>query len=178
MASGFGGWKNKIQSTIHTNTRMNALLNDQFNLLSLGKKKNLNRLKEALQETHQGSESVEPDEVKPKGDPKVNVEEIYRILQSTIEEQLKTDKFFQTYNAQISSKFCQILSREIRGRIKMLRHDRFRIVCIVAIIEKLQQFIDYKMGFNVDPKCDNYSTFTYEGATCYIVATVFMVYKD
>ncbi|KAJ6643570.1 hypothetical protein Bhyg_08533 [Pseudolycoriella hygida] len=177
MASGFGGWKNKIQSTIHTNTRMNALLNDQFNLLSLGKKKNINRLKEALQET-QRDESTEPTDVKPNTDPKVNVDEIHRILQSTIEEQLQTDKFFQTYNSQISSKFCQILSREIRSRIKMLRHDRFRVVCIVAIIEKLQQYIDYKMGFNVDPKCDNYSTFTYEGATCYIVATVFMVYKD
>lgn len=124
MASGFGGWKNKIQSTIHANTRMNTLLNDQFNLLSLGKKKNLNRLKEALQEAQQGADSVEPDETTPKTDPKVNVEEIYRILQDTIEEQLQTDKFFQTYNSQISSKFCQILSREIRSRVKMLRHDR------------------------------------------------------
>ncbi len=104
---------------------MNALLNDQFNLLSLGKKKNLSRLKDALhQETQQRTDSVEPDEVKPKVDPKVNVEEIHRILQDTVEEQLQTDKFFQTYNSQISSKFCQILSREIRSRIKMLRHDR------------------------------------------------------
>lgn len=124
MASGFGGWKNKIESTIHTNTRMNALLNDQFNLLSLGKKKNLNRLKDALHETRQGTESVEPGEAKANVNPSINVEEIKRILKSTIEEQLKTDKFFQTYNSQISSKFCQILSREIRGRIKMLRHDR------------------------------------------------------
>lgn len=103
---------------------MNALLNDQFNLLSLGKKKNLSRLKEALQDTHPSAESTEPDEVQASVEPKVNIEEIQRILQSTIEEQLKTDKFFQTYNSQISSKFCQILSREIRGRIKMLRHDR------------------------------------------------------
>lgn len=124
MASGFGGWKNKIQSTIHANTRMNVLLNDQFNLLSLGKKKNLSRLKEALQEAQQRVESVEPEVVAPKKDPKVNIEEIHRILQSTIEEQLQTDTFFQTYNSQISSKFCQILSREIRSRIKLLRHDR------------------------------------------------------
>lgn len=124
MASGFGGWKSKIQSTMHNNSRMNTLLNDQFNLLSLGKKKNLSRLKEALQETQQMCESVEPDEVNPVLGPKVNVSEIRQILQSTIEEQLKTDKFFQTYNSQISSKFCQILSREIRGRIKMLKQDR------------------------------------------------------
>lgn len=124
MASGFGGWKNKIQSTMHTTNRMNALLNDQFNLLSLGKKKNLTRLKEALQDTHQATESTEPDEVQASVEPKVNAEEIRRILQSTIEEQLQTDKFFQTYNSQISSKFCQILSREIRTRIKMLKKDR------------------------------------------------------
>lgn len=120
MASGFGGWKTKIQSTMHTTNRMNAILNDQFNLTSLGKKKNLSRLKEALQET----ESTESDEVNAAVGPKVNVEEIHRILKSTIEEQLETEKFFQTYNSQISSKFCQILSREIRSRVKMLKLDR------------------------------------------------------
>lgn len=124
MASGFGGWKNKIQSTMHSTNRMNALLNDQFNLLSLGKKKNLTRLKEALQETQQIAETAVSDEVQAVTNPKVNAEEIRRILQSTIEEQLQIDKFFQTYNSQISSKFCQILSREIRTRIKMLKHDR------------------------------------------------------
>lgn len=122
MASGLG-WKTKIQSTMHTNSRMNALLNDQFNLLSLGKKKNLSRLKEVLQETII-TDSAEPMEEKAVVEPKVNIEEIYRILKSTIEDQLKTEKFFHTYNSQISSKFCQILSREIRGRIKMLKLDR------------------------------------------------------
>lgn len=50
--------------------------------------------------------------------------------------------------------------------------NSFRIVCIVAIIEKLQQHIDYKMGFSVDPNRDDYSTFTYEGTLASVIGKI------
>lgn len=66
----------------------------------------------------------------------------------------------------------------------MILHDifkfifRYRIVCFVTIIEKLQQSVDYKMNFAMDHLTDNYSSYIYEGATNYIISTVFLVRKD
>lgn len=58
------------------------------------------------------------------------------------------------------------------------RRCRYKVVSFVSIIEKLQQAIDYKMLYSMDPATDNYASFYMEKATYYIVATVFMVHMD
>lgn len=182
-----GGWKNRITSTMHTNSRMNDLLNENMSLMSLGKKKNLHRIKEAMQaeaisaaQTSAGGETSSSDKDAKKNDQitKPSADQMNRIIKETIYEQLSEEKFFATYNSQISSKFCQILSREIIRRIKLLNQSRFRVVCFVTIIEKLQQAANYKMMFCLDPINDNFATFTHEEATYYIVATAFLIYQD
>lgn len=124
MSQGLGGWKTRITSTMRTNSRMNALLNDSLNLMTLGKKKNLNKLKEAMQETSPSVMSTESKEELNETEPRPNIEEVRRVLKDTVNEQLHEEKFFQTYNSQISAKFCQILARELRNRLKQLQHDR------------------------------------------------------
>lgn len=177
-----GGWKTRITSTMHTNSRMNDLLNENMSLMSLGKKKNINRIKEAMQaESVSGQiEDIISDKDANKNDQvtKPSADQMNRIIKETIYEQLNEEKFFATYNSQISSKFCQILSREIIRRIKLLNQSRFRVVCFVTIIEKLQQASNYKMMFCLDPINDNFATFTHEEATYYIVATAFLIYQD
>lgn len=124
MSIGIGGWKTRITSTMRTNSRMNALLNDPVNLMSLGKKKNLNKFKEMIQETQSNVSSSESKDESAVAEIKPNIQQIYRILEQTIADQLKEEKFFRTYNSQISGKFCQILAREIRSRIKELKQER------------------------------------------------------
>lgn len=177
-----GGWKTRIASTMHTNNRMNDLLTENMSLMSLGKKKNLNRIKEAMQADAIAAvatdNSSDKDAKKIDEITKPSVDQMNRIIKDTIDEQLNEEKFFATYNSQISSKFCQILSREIIRRIKLLNQSRFRVVCFVTIIEKLQQATNYKMMFCLDPINDNFATFTHEEATYYIVATAFLIYQD
>ena len=127
MANGWTGWKTRINSTMKTNNRMNAILSDPMNFMALSKNKNVYRLKEQfLQETQSNVSNPEQKEESAAVETKPNIEEIYRILKDTIAEQLDEDKFFQTYNSQISFKFCQILSREIRTRIKLINTNRDR----------------------------------------------------
>lgn len=122
-----GGWKTRIASTMHTTSRMNDLLNENMSLMSLGKKKNLSRIKDAMQAETATVATVESatDSVTPNTDTKkLSADQMYRIIEETIYEQLNEEKFFATYNSQISSKFCQILSREIIRRIKLLNQSR------------------------------------------------------
>ena len=127
MANGWTGWKTRINSTMKTNNRMNAILSDPMNFMALSKNKNVYRLKEQfLQETQSNVSNPEQKEESAAVETKPNIEEIYRILKDTIAEQLDEEKFFQTYNSQISFKFCQILSREIRTRIKLINTNRDR----------------------------------------------------
>lgn len=55
---------------------------------------------------------------------------------------------------------------------------RYRIVCLVSIVEKLQQALNYEMKFSLDPKTDNFTIYRHEMATFYIVVVVVMVFKD
>lgn len=112
---------------MHTTSRMNDLLNENMSLMSLGKKKNLSRIKDALQAETTTVATVESaiDSLAPNADTKkLSADQMYRIIEQTLYEQLNEEKFFATYNSQISSKFCQILSREIIRRIKLLNQSR------------------------------------------------------
>lgn len=138
-----GSWKTRITSTMRTNSRMNALLSDTMSLHTLvGKRKNLSRLKEAMKlEAGQtasaasstnnrlvtaesklpgGAHYLPP--IAPKERP--NFERIRLLLEETVAEQLGEEKFFRTYNSEISAKFCQILAREMRTKIKLLHLER------------------------------------------------------
>lgn len=127
MSLQLAGWKTRITSTMRTNSRMNALLNDSMNMMNLMKRKNLNRLRAASSAGHEFGDGVNPPGesfIDADTCRKANMERIQRIIQQTIEDQMNEEKFFRIYNSQISAKFCQILSREIKGKVKELRYER------------------------------------------------------
>lgn len=118
---------------------MNALLSDTMSLHTLvGKRKNLSRLREAImhEASHSSSDSLmrvtAESRLSGSGqhlppivpDERPNFERIRVLLEETVAEQLDDEKFFRTYNSEISAKFCQILAREMRTKIKLMRLER------------------------------------------------------
>lgn len=131
--AGVESWKTQISSTIRTTSRMNAMLSDKPNLRTLvAKRKNMVRLKEAILLDALSSvsllavDSQRSDRHLPPVAPTIrpNFERIRTLLEETVAEQLSDEKFFCSYNSEISSKFCQILAREMRTKIKLLHLDR------------------------------------------------------
>lgn len=140
-----GAWKSRIKSTIHTNTRINALLNEPKSFTTAVGQKHLLRSKEnhassdaqhrqyqrkqSTVQVHQigVTDNTDLTAVEHKRGELVNgvinVEHIKRMLECIVEEQIEKESFFRTYNSPISAKFCQILSREILERIKELHFD-------------------------------------------------------
>lgn len=122
-------WKTRITSTMRTNSRMNALLSDSMSIMNLVKKKNLIRLRAsstvfAPEEFGDGVNLAGARPVDANNCRKANMDLINRLIRIVIDEQMATEKFFSIYNSQISTKFSQILSREIKDRIKDQRYER------------------------------------------------------
>lgn len=122
-----GGWKNRIKSTIHTNSRIDALLNDSRRL-SISAAASRHSLARIIEDSN---DDLKPEavtfrnrgygtwsEVNEAFKQTINVEEMKRIIEETTQHQLQKEAFFRTYNPQISNKFSQILSRRILERTK------------------------------------------------------------
>lgn len=138
MAS-YSGWKNRIATTMRTNNRMNALLNDSMSILNLVQKKNLRRLRAvsmALAGSCDGVNAVHIAPIDADTCRKPDMDLIHRLIKTTIEEQMSSEKFFSIYNSQISAKFCQILTREIKDKIKEQRYERL-VVCLLDVTHVL-----------------------------------------
>lgn len=143
-----GAWKSRIKSTISTNSRINALLNEPKSFTTAVRQKHLLRPKDnrsahdAQHHLHQQyhhkqsamhqlaiadniattTTSVEPKDSEIVNGA-INVEHIKRMLERTVHDQMDKENFFRTYNSPISAKFCQILSREILNRLKEMHLD-------------------------------------------------------
>lgn len=147
-----GVWKSRIESTIDTNSRINALLNEPKSFTTAVRQKHLLRSKDNNNHSnctsqdaqhyhhHQHQHLRKPSAAnhivvdenaanaleQNKGklvNGSVNVEHIKRLLEQIVEDQLQKENFFRTYNSPISAKFCQILSREVLEQIKDLHLD-------------------------------------------------------
>lgn len=141
-----GAWKIRIKSTIHTNSRINALLNEPKSITTAVRQKHLLRSKDSSrgtqdahyqlhQQYHRKQSTFPPSGVTENVDTAVesgsgelvngtiNVEHIKRMLERIVGEQMEKETFFRTYNSPISAKFAQILSREILERVKELHFD-------------------------------------------------------
>lgn len=75
------------------------------------------------------------------------------------------DDHFPKYNADSATTFADELGREIRMRLKLLHYDRYRIVVVVNVVEKLRQSINSKIGFLWEHETDLWTTFRHETPT-------------
>lgn len=111
--------------------------------------------------------------------PQIRMDRLVSIIKSTILLKMDEDDDNRKYDPVRAKLMCQALSKDIRSKVKgELELKRYRIVCVVSIIEKHLQSIDYKMMFCVDYDVDYYGNFKFETAQYYIIATVYVVYKD
>lgn len=84
-----------------------------------------------------------------------------------------------TYDPQKATTFTENLSLEIglslSGRAK---DDRFRVVVLVTIIQKHEQFAFCKMGFLWDATQDHWNKYVFDCRTFQLIASVLCVYLD
>lgn len=111
--------------------------------------------------------------------PVLKIYKLESIIEDSIQRKMAEDEDNRCYDPVRSKLMVQALSKDIRNKVKELNMSRYRIVCVVSIIEKRLQTIDYKMAFCIDAKWDYYGSVVWQqSAQYYIVGTVYMVYKD
>lgn len=110
--------------------------------------------------------------------PQIKIYKLQSIIQTAIDGKLAEDEDNHRYDPVRAKLMCQALSKDIRNHVKKLELNRYRIMCLVSIVEKRLQSIDYKMVFCIDAHLDFYGSFNFESAEYYILASVYMVYKD
>lgn len=100
--------------------------------------------------------------------------EIKKIMDDILQEKLSN----QTYDAQTCRTLCVSLSDDIKGRVKSLGMERFRLICNVSIGSNSGQGFFMASRFLWDQFNDNFSTSCFQNASLFAVAIVFGVLKE
>ncbi|XP_061395785.1 dynein light chain Tctex-type 4 [Musca vetustissima] len=172
--SSWSNMKSRITASVRTTNRMNALLSESM----LGRRKALTKMA-----TVDGDNETEEANAKPPRDweffrTNFSMEEVYKLIESSIEERLTWDRFSRSYDSWRSLQLAESLASDIRDRVRAFNHKRHRIVCILSVIEKQNQGIHMSMRHLMDEKMDNFTKLVYERPSYFIVVVVYLVYKD
>lgn len=124
------------------------------------------------------SQSTDDDKIQFYITPQIKIDRILTLIQEAVDRKLAEDADNRLYDPVRAKLMCQALSKDIRVKVKDMQLERYRIVCIVAIVEKQLGTVCYKMKLCVDGESDYYGNFKYETAQYYIIVTVLIVYKD
>lgn len=80
------------------------------------------------------------------------------------------------YDADNATKFIDELSKDIKTRIKLPNYDRYRIVVVVNVFEKVNQSMNWKINFLWEPDRDLWTFFRHETNTFVITVIVCGIY--
>ncbi|KAL9912634.1 dynein light chain Tctex-type protein 2B isoform 1-T1 [Glossina fuscipes fuscipes] len=163
-----------ITATVRTTSRMNALLSESL----LSKRKAM--VKTA---TNEEEEEEEVENAKPKNNwnffhTNFCMEQVHKLIETTIEERLTWDRFSRSYDSWRALQLTENLAAEIRDRVRKCNYKRYRIVCLLSLIEKQNQGATMSMRHSMDEKMDNFTSLIYERPTYFIIAIVYLVHKD
>lgn len=100
--------------------------------------------------------------------------EIKKIMDEILQEKLST----QSYDPNTCRVLCISLSEDIKGRVKNLGMERFRLICSVSIGSKSGQGLLMASRFLWNECKDNFSTSSFQNASLFAVAIVFGVLKE
>lgn len=100
--------------------------------------------------------------------------EIKKIMDEILQEKLST----QSYDPTICRVLCSSLSEDIKGRVKSLGMERFRLICSVSIGSNSGQGILMASRFLWNERKDNFSTSSFQNSSLFAVAIVFGVLKE
>lgn len=147
------------------------VFNDPVGIMSFSKKKH---------EKSKDEQNLQALKELPRIKPIYNLDVITSIMEeivrATLEPEVKEDE--DKYVPSFSPELCQQFVVKLAEKMKELDYSRYRLVCVVSIIQKKNQQVDYKMKVCWDPRMDNFIKYYYEGAHFYIIGIVFLVYKD
>ncbi|EDO44337.1 predicted protein [Nematostella vectensis] len=107
-------------------------------------------------------------------DKRFNVQEVKEIMEETLEESLKDEK----YDAIKCRGMSRSLSQTICERVKLLGFKQFKIVCTVTIGEMNNQGIRVASRFLWNEKHDNWVDSVFRSNELFAVAVVYAVYQE
>lgn len=127
--------------------------------------------------TPEGQESRDEQPLQFFHTPVILMDKLARLIYSTIEEKVTGTRNLSKYNPKKAIILCQALAAEIKRRVKQLEMRSYRIVTMLSIVPKQEQGVSYKMALHGDHLVDFFGNNKYETNSCFILGTVYMVYK-
>ena len=130
----------------------------------------------------------EPGEVTQRRKPRLTFENTYQLepkgkfqtskVKEIIEDVLKSQLKDETYDPKSSRQFVKTLCEIIKGRVKELKYERYKIVVTVTIGQLKDQ--GFRMGSRCcwDAKLDTFATGSFRNKTLFAVGTVWGVYYE
>lgn len=103
----------------------------------------------------------------------INLDRCEKIIKDILDVQLKDFKF-----TKYSTTLTRNLSEEIKSRIKMQLFDRYRLICVVTIGEKIMQSLVCKACFLWDSEKDTFINYIYDTPNFFAYVTLYGVYYD
>ncbi len=105
---------------------------------------------------------------------KFNAKVVEGVIQEVLEQRLVGFKYSHKQSPLVS----RILSEEIKDRVKRMRYDRYKIVCIVTIGQTKGQGLRVASRCAWDTSLDNLCSYTWRGGSTFCTATVYGLYHE
>jgi hypothetical protein len=112
--------------------------------------------------------------MEPEDDHKVDLARLRRVATSVIETAISGYK----YDPNQGKQFSLALAERIRGQIKQLPFQRYKIVVQVSIGQKKGQDLRVASRCMWDLKWDRHLTISKETSDAYVTVTIFLVYTE
>ncbi|CAF4474181.1 unnamed protein product, partial [Rotaria sp. Silwood2] len=112
--------------------------------------------------------------MEPDDDHKVDIARLRRVATSVIETAISGYK----YDPNQGKQFSLALAERVRGQIKQLPFQRYKIVVQVSIGEKKGQDLRVASRCIWDLKWDRHLTISKETSDAYVTVTIFLVYTE
>ncbi|XP_059170916.1 dynein light chain Tctex-type protein 2-like [Physella acuta] len=103
-----------------------------------------------------------------------NPERVEAIIKKVLEDNLAGQK----YDKNLMGTRCLILSDIIKEKVRQLKLNRFKIVCLVLIGEVKNQSLMVSSRCLWDNSCDNFASYNYSSGNLCAVGMVFAVYQE
>ena len=123
---------------------------------------------------HRPQKVVFENTYKMEPDGKPDFKEIEHLLKNTLKSFLQT----VTYDASHCRSLVNSLSLTIREQVKLLDYKRYKITCLVSIMENKSQGIRIASRCLWDDKKDNQVSAVYCNTSLFCLATVFLIYCE
>ncbi|KAJ8306079.1 hypothetical protein KUTeg_016624 [Tegillarca granosa] len=82
------------------------------------------------------------------------------------------------YSPKFSCNMMKVVSDEIKDKVKELKFERYKIVCVLVLGEPRDQCAIVSSRCAWDQKLDNFATYTFQSSQLWCNATVYGLYKE